>query len=203
MTCQNRRLRPCRTRRNSRLRRSRQEPRAEATQRVRRHRRRARALARADHRGRQGADAPALRELPSGHRAPAARREHAAAPAACRARARQPRRAGHALRRLATASPITTQAACRGTRSGMWRRSRWLGRARALGEICEQIKDPARNGRKDMARLIHHMAEDSLVGWGWNPGAGREPAPGTQKIFGDLIKAWAETGAACPRAGTP
>jgi hypothetical protein len=54
-----------------------------------------------------------------------------------------------------------------------------------------------------MARLIHHMAEDSLVGWGWNPGAGREPAPGTQKIFGDLIKAWAETGAACPRAGAP
>jgi hypothetical protein len=74
---------------------------------------------------------------------------------------------------------------------------------KSLGEICEQIKDPARNGRKDMARLIHHMAEDSLVGWGWNPGAGREPAPGTQKIFGDLIKAWAETGAACPRAGTP
>ncbi len=70
---------------------------------------------------------------------------------------------------------------------------------KTLGEICEQIKDPARNGRKDMARLIHHMAEDSLVGWGWDPGVGREPAPGTQKLFGDLIKAWAETGAVCPR----
>jgi hypothetical protein len=42
------------------------------------------------------------------------------------------------------------------------------------------------------------MAEDSLVGWGWAPGAGREPAPGTQKEFGALIAAWAESGAACP-----
>jgi hypothetical protein len=72
----------------------------------------------------------------------------------------------------------------------------WEGRT--LGEICEQIKDPVRNGGTDMAALIHHMAEDSLVGWGWSPGAGRESAPGTQKEFGDLIKAWAATGAACP-----
>jgi hypothetical protein len=42
------------------------------------------------------------------------------------------------------------------------------------------------------------MAEDSLVGWGWLPGTGRQPAPGTQKEFGELIKAWVETGAACP-----
>jgi hypothetical protein len=42
------------------------------------------------------------------------------------------------------------------------------------------------------------MAEDSLVGWGWHPGAGRAPAPGTQAEFGALIKAWADSGAACP-----
>lgn len=68
----------------------------------------------------------------------------------------------------------------------------------SLREICEQIKDPQRNGGKDMAALIHHMAEDSLVGWGWTPGAGREPVPGTQKQFGQLIQAWANAGAACP-----
>jgi hypothetical protein len=72
----------------------------------------------------------------------------------------------------------------------------WQGKT--LGEICEQIKDRARNGNKDMAALIHHMAEDSLVGWGWSPGAGRVPAPGTQAEFGELIKAWAEAGAHCP-----
>ena len=72
----------------------------------------------------------------------------------------------------------------------------WVGKS--LGEICQQIKDPARNGGKSMEELIHHMSEDSLVGWGWHPGVGREPAPGTQKEFGALIKAWADTGAVCP-----
>jgi hypothetical protein len=74
----------------------------------------------------------------------------------------------------------------------------WVGKS--LGQICEQIKDPNRNGGKSMEDLLHHMAEDSLVGWGWNPGVGREPAPGTQKEFGALFKAWIDTGAACPAA---
>ncbi|WP_442894607.1 Isoquinoline 1-oxidoreductase subunit [Bradyrhizobium sp. AZCC 1588] len=72
----------------------------------------------------------------------------------------------------------------------------WEGRT--LGEICAQIKDPNRNGGKDMAALLHHMAEDSLVGWGWSPGPGREPAPGSQAAFGALLRAWADAGAHCP-----
>jgi hypothetical protein len=72
----------------------------------------------------------------------------------------------------------------------------WVGKS--LAYICEQIKDPKRNGGKSMDQLIEHMAHDSLVGWGWNPGVGREPAPGTQAEFGELIKAWADSGAACP-----
>jgi hypothetical protein len=73
----------------------------------------------------------------------------------------------------------------------------WVGKS--LGEICEQIKDPKRNGGKDMSALVRHMAEDTLVGWGWQPGTGRTPAPGTQAGFGALIKAWADNGAACPQ----
>lgn len=72
----------------------------------------------------------------------------------------------------------------------------WQGKS--LGEICAQIKDPARNGGKSLEEIVHHMAEDELVGWGWHPGAGREPVPGTQQAFGDLIRYWVETGAACP-----
>ena len=72
----------------------------------------------------------------------------------------------------------------------------WEGRS--LGEICAQIKDPARNGGRDLAALVLHMADDSLVGWAWAPGAGREPAPGTQRAFGELIRGWAASGAACP-----
>jgi hypothetical protein len=72
----------------------------------------------------------------------------------------------------------------------------WQGKS--LGEICEQIKDPARNGGKNLDQIVEHMAHDELVGWGWDPGDGREPAPGTQAAFGELIKYWVETGAACP-----
>lgn len=72
----------------------------------------------------------------------------------------------------------------------------WQGRT--LGQICEQIKDPKRNGGLDHKALHHHMAEDSLVGWAWNPGGTREPAPGTQRQFGELIQAWLDSGAECP-----
>lgn len=74
----------------------------------------------------------------------------------------------------------------------------WEGKT--LGAICEQIKDPERNGGKTLAEIVEHMAEDTLVGWGWTPGEGREPVPGTQAEFGELIRVWVETGAACPPA---
>lgn len=71
----------------------------------------------------------------------------------------------------------------------------WEGKT--LGEICRQIKDPERNGGKTLAEITEHMSHDSLVGWGWQPGAGREPVPGSQAVFGELIAAWVESGAAC------
>lgn len=74
----------------------------------------------------------------------------------------------------------------------------WAGKS--LGAICEQIKDKQRNGGRDMAGLVHHMAEDELVGWGWHPGGKRSPAPGSQAQFGALFKAWADSGANCPSA---
>lgn len=75
----------------------------------------------------------------------------------------------------------------------------WQGKS--LGDICRQIKDLARNGGKTLAQIHDHMANDQLVAWGWNPGAGRTPAPGTQAQFGELIKAWIDSGAECPTGG--
>lgn len=72
----------------------------------------------------------------------------------------------------------------------------WVGKS--LRDICVQMKDPERNGGKTLADLVEHMGHDGLVGWGWEPGAGREPVPGTQEAFGALYEAWAETGAYCP-----
>jgi hypothetical protein len=92
--------------------------------------------------------------------------------------------------------PIIVPPACRDTRTGISLRFRWRGRA--APSLCEQIKDRARNGGRDMAALVKHMAEDSLVGWAWSPGAGRTPAPGTQAEFGTLVRAWADAGGHCP-----
>ena len=72
----------------------------------------------------------------------------------------------------------------------------WVGKS--LGAICAQIKDPARNGGRDMPALLRHMSQDSLVGWAWMPGGGRTPAPGTQAEFGAVMAAWAASGAHCP-----
>jgi hypothetical protein len=72
----------------------------------------------------------------------------------------------------------------------------WEGRS--LGQICEQIKDPARNGNRKLPAVVEHMAKDSLVGWAWAPGEGREPAPGTQAELGALVAAWVKSGATCP-----
>ncbi|MBO9456333.1 Isoquinoline 1-oxidoreductase subunit [Paracoccus sp. R12_1] len=68
----------------------------------------------------------------------------------------------------------------------------------SLGEICTQLKDPERNGDRTMDEIHDHMANDGLVGWGWDPGEGRTPAPGSQQLFGQLTRAWIDTGAACP-----
>jgi hypothetical protein len=73
----------------------------------------------------------------------------------------------------------------------------WEGKT--LGEICDQIKDPRRNGGRSLDDLVHHIGMDTLVGWAWAPGFGRQPAPGTQKEAGALVEAWVKTGAACPK----
>jgi hypothetical protein len=72
----------------------------------------------------------------------------------------------------------------------------WEGKT--LGEICVQIKDPKRNGNRSLADLVHHIGADTLVGWAWSPGFGRQAAPGTQQEAGALAEAWVKTGAACP-----
>jgi hypothetical protein len=66
--------------------------------------------------------------------------------------------------------------------------------ARAL---CEQIKDPATNGGKDLAALRKHL-DTPLVVWGWDPGFGREPVPTPYRAFVAAWETWARAGAPCP-----
>ena len=72
----------------------------------------------------------------------------------------------------------------------------WEGRT--LGQICNQIKDRERNGNRSLEEIAHHIGTDTLVGWAWFPGNGRQPAPGTQQQAGALVEAWIKTGAVCP-----
>lgn len=65
--------------------------------------------------------------------------------------------------------------------------------------ICEQIKDPERNGERNLEDIIQLSAENELIGWGWEPGPGLEPAPGSQQLFASLLRAWVDTGAQCPK----
>ena len=72
----------------------------------------------------------------------------------------------------------------------------WFEKSSAA--ICEQLKDPARNGGRTLADIEEHVARDALVAWGWNPGPGREPAPYSAAQTAQFIAEWAEAGAPCP-----
>lgn len=67
----------------------------------------------------------------------------------------------------------------------------------APGELCRQIKDPARNGNRDMNALRMHL-DDPLVTWGWEPGFGRAPIPISRDTFLDAWQHWVIAGAPCP-----
>jgi hypothetical protein len=72
----------------------------------------------------------------------------------------------------------------------------WVGKS--ASQICQQLKDSRRNGGRSLRQIQEHLAHDPLVAWGWHPGHGREPAPGTQAELGVLVQAWIATGAHCP-----
>jgi len=66
-------------------------------------------------------------------------------------------------------------------------------------KLCEQLKDPARNGgRKTLKESIHHIEVDPLVGWAWNPGNGRTTPPLSKADLLKKLNEWIDNGAACP-----
>jgi len=64
-------------------------------------------------------------------------------------------------------------------------------------QLCRQLKDPRQNGGKKVEQLVHHVAEDKLVLWGWDPGDGRTKPP-SHAEFVQNVRAWVDKGAACP-----
>ncbi|MEO8459732.1 MAG: hypothetical protein ABI451_04320 [Dokdonella sp.] len=67
-------------------------------------------------------------------------------------------------------------------------------------ELCANLRDPKKNGGKDMTALIKHVDQDGLVLWGWNPGGDRAPVPITHADFVAQFTTWAKAGGPCPPA---
>ena len=64
------------------------------------------------------------------------------------------------------------------------------------GDLCRQMKDPQQNGGKTLQDLIHHVSEDKLVLWGWDPGDGRTKPPQSSVEFAQKIREWVDQGPA-------
>lgn len=69
---------------------------------------------------------------------------------------------------------------------------------KSSADICAQIKDPERNGNRTLDQIAVHVRDDKLVRWGWTPGPGREPAPGSPEEAFAALEKWAAAGAPCP-----
>jgi hypothetical protein len=69
---------------------------------------------------------------------------------------------------------------------------------RSPAELCRQIKDPKQNGGRSMEKLLDHVANDDLVGWGWKPADGRSLPPLSRPDTVAQMKIWMAGGAACP-----
>jgi hypothetical protein len=68
----------------------------------------------------------------------------------------------------------------------------------ASPELCSVLKNPARNGGKSPEQLVKHVAEDELVGWGWDPGGERAPVSIPRAQFVAAFKDWVSAGMPCP-----
>jgi hypothetical protein len=72
----------------------------------------------------------------------------------------------------------------------------WQGLTTA--QICQSLRDPGKNGGRNLSQLVEHVRSDHIVNWGWNPGPGRSLPPMSHEEFVDQFTAWVQTGAACP-----
>jgi len=71
----------------------------------------------------------------------------------------------------------------------------WEGRSKE--QICEQMKDPARNGgRRTGEQVIEHMKTDPLVLWAWVPGRRTIP-PLSHEKFVEALETWVKAGTPC------
>ncbi len=71
----------------------------------------------------------------------------------------------------------------------------WFGKSSI--DVCNQLRDPERNGGRDHLDLAAHLDHDLILHWAWNPGGGREAAPYSLQEHVDDVLAWGVSGFPC------
>jgi len=71
----------------------------------------------------------------------------------------------------------------------------WRGKTSA--EVCNQLRDPETNDGFNLAELVEHVRTSEFVRWGFEPGADREPAPGSVEDLAQYLLVWGEEGMPC------
>ena len=71
-------------------------------------------------------------------------------------------------------------------------------------QLCQVLRDPKKNGGRDLPALIEHLRTEPLVLWAWAPGKNAKGEARTTPPISheDLIShasLWANTGAKCPQ----
>jgi len=72
-------------------------------------------------------------------------------------------------------------------------------------ELCAQLKDPNRNGHRTLSDLLHHITDEPLLDWGFNPGVRpngevRTTPPISHDALIQNFKQWIAEGAPCPNS---
>ena len=70
-------------------------------------------------------------------------------------------------------------------------------RGLSIGQLCRAIKDPAKNGGRNLSSLLEHVTSDRTVNWAWNPGPGRNAPPLSHQQFVDKFNEWTASSAPC------
>ena len=71
----------------------------------------------------------------------------------------------------------------------------WFGRSGV--EICNQLRDPERNGGRTYQELAEHLDHDVILHWAWSPGGNREAAPYSLEEHVDDLLTWGAAGMPC------
>lgn len=71
----------------------------------------------------------------------------------------------------------------------------WFGKSSEY--VCNQLRDPDRNGGRSLTELAEHLDHDLILHWAWKPGGGREAAPYSLREHIDDILVWGVSGFPC------